>query len=69
MLKEVYPDLIPYVNRAEFPFFILPKLKEVGFNGMLIKEFGGSGLNNLETGIVYYEMAKKDASIALFTVV
>ena len=68
-MSDAVMDFIPYINKEEFPFFILPKLKECGYNGMLFSDFGASGLNNLEAGLVYFEMAKKDASIALFTVV
>ena len=69
MMDEVYQDLIPYINRCEFPHWILPKIKALGINGMFFKDFGGSGLNNLEAGLVFYEMAKKDGSISMFTLV
>lgn len=69
MMDEVYLDLIPYINRTEFPFWIIPKIKALGISGMWFKDHGGSGLNDLEAGLVFYEMAKRDASISMFTLV
>jgi alkylation response protein AidB-like acyl-CoA dehydrogenase len=57
---------LEYINKTEFPFELLPKLKEIGVNGYHIKEFGGPGLNSSEVGAVVYEMAKVDASIMTF---
>ena len=34
MMDEVYHDLIPYYNKAEMPWFIVPKIQELGINGM-----------------------------------
>jgi len=36
---------------------------------MWFKDHGGSGLSDLEAGSVFYEMAKKDGSVAMFTLV
>jgi alkylation response protein AidB-like acyl-CoA dehydrogenase len=69
MMEEVYQDLIPYINRTEFPHFILPKIRALGCNGMWFKDHGGSGLNNLEAGLIFYEMAKRDGSVSMFTLV
>jgi len=69
MMDEVYPDLIPYINRCEFPMWILPKIRDLGINGFFFKDHGGSGLNNMEAGLVCYEMCKRDASIGMFVLV
>jgi alkylation response protein AidB-like acyl-CoA dehydrogenase len=33
---------------------------------MIIKDFGGAGMTNLEAGSIAYELAKKDSSISTF---
>ena len=68
-MDSIYNDLIPYINRCDFPFWIIPKVQKLGINGVLIKDFGGPGFNNLEAGAIVFEMAKKDASIATFVLV
>ena len=69
MMDSAYNDLIPYVNRCDFPFWIIPEVQKLGVNGMMIKDFGGPGFNNLEAGAIIFEMAKKDASISTFVLV
>ena len=68
-MDEIYDDLIPYINRCEMPFWIIPKIQELGINGFMIQEFGGPGFNNLEAGAVIFEMAKRDASVSSFVLV
>lgn len=72
MMSEIYEELIPFVNKAEFPLFplqITEKINKIGFNGFYIKDFGGPGLSTLESGAMTYELSKKDASIATFVLV
>lgn len=38
-------------------------------NGCTIKDFGGPGFTNLETGAIAFEMAKVDGSISTFFLV
>jgi len=68
-MEETYDDLIPYINRAEMPFFMIPKFQALGINGMLIKDHGGPGMTNLEAGAICFEIAKSDASVATFVLV
>ncbi len=68
-MEEVYKDLIPCVNKSEMPFWIIPKIQSLNINGTIIKEFGGPGFTNLETGSIAFELAKKDASVATFWLV
>ena len=65
-MAEVYDDLIPYINRCEMPYWLVPRISKLGVNGLKVKDFGGAGLTNLETGVILYEFAKADASIATF---
>lgn len=64
-MTDIYDDLIPYINSESMPWFVIPKLQALGFNGMQIKEYGGPGFTHLETGVMFYELCKKDASIGL----
>jgi len=68
-MDQIYDDLIPFINNCEMPHYITPMVQKLGINGMLIKDFGGPGFNNLEAGAIIYELAKKDASISTFVLV
>ena len=68
-MKENYERLIPHINETSMPFWIVPKFQKLGINGLRIKDFGGAGFNNLETGAIAYEIAKYDASISTFVLV
>lgn len=63
-------DLLPVINdyweAAEFPFALLPKLRELGIVGTRITGHGCPGLSHLETGLVSMEMARGDGSINTF---
>ena len=48
------------------PFWIIPKIQQLGINGFQIKDYGGVGFTNLESGAMYYEIAKHDASVSSF---
>ena len=69
VMADTYQDVIPYVNRCEMPFFLVPMIQKTGINGMVIKDHGGPGFSNLEAGVMYYEFAKSDSSIATFVLV
>lgn len=58
-----------HVVTSDFPFWIVPKIQALGINGCQIKDFGGPGMTNLETGSICFEMAKIDASISTFYLV
>jgi alkylation response protein AidB-like acyl-CoA dehydrogenase len=62
-------DLTEDTNNATMPFWIVPKIQSLGINGFQIKEHGGPGYSNMESGAIYYEMSKKDASVATFVLV
>ena len=69
MMEDVQERLVDAVNTTDFPFWIVPKMKALGVNGCQIKDFGGPGFTNLETGVISFEMAKIDASISTFFLV
>ncbi len=68
-MESVETLLIDYTNKTEFPFELIPRIKELGINGYHIKEFGSPGLNSVEVGALCYELAKIDASIFTFLTV
>ena len=69
MMDDIYKDLIPFVESSDFPHFIIPKIRELGINGLAIKDFGGPGLSQLEAGAIIMEIAKRDVSISTFFLV
>jgi hypothetical protein len=43
MMDGIYEEIIPYYEKADFPFFVLPKVRELGICGLGIKGFGSPG--------------------------
>ncbi len=41
--REVAPIIVPYWERAEFPFELLPKLQALGIGGGHMKGYGCQG--------------------------
>ena len=68
-MAECYKDLLPHVEAATFPDWIIDKLKPIGLNGLNMKGYGSPGLSTLEAGACCYEIAKYDVSIATFLLV
>lgn len=62
---EVMPIIVDYWERGETPFHLLPKLGALGIGGGVIPaEYGGPGLSELAAGMVQYELARGDGSVA-----
>ena len=68
-MESMRETLMPFYNTESFPFEHVPKLQALKIAGFQIKDFGGPGLTEVETGAMYYEMAKVDSSIATFHIV
>jgi len=66
MMDKVEKDLLPYYESAEFPSWIIPKIRELGITGLNVKGYGSPGLSTLESGALAYELSKRDASIGTF---
>lgn len=64
--REVIPNAGKYWDRAEFPFEIIPKLRELDLAGGPIRGYGSPGLSLVGAGLLAQEMARGDASIATF---
>jgi alkylation response protein AidB-like acyl-CoA dehydrogenase len=65
-MSSIEDKLIHYTNTTEFPFELMDGFRQLGVNGFMLKDFGGPGLTNVETGAIVYEMAKVDGSLYTF---
>jgi len=63
---EVMPNINPYWEKAEFPWEIAKKMKDLPIMGGPLFEHGAAGLDFVEMGLVVYELAKGDGSIGTF---
>ncbi len=66
METKVAPLVTKYWVADEFPFELLPAMKELNIGGIGMKGYGCRGGSALLFGLVAMEMAKYDASIATF---
>jgi glutaryl-CoA dehydrogenase len=66
METSVAPIIEQYWARAEFPFEILPGLRELNVAGLSYSGFGCAGQSPILDGLMAMEMARVDCSIATF---
>src|SRR5690606_8110720 len=64
--SQVQPVINEYWERAEFPYQVLPGLKDLGVVGTFIEGYGCPGLSRRASGIVAREMGRIDGSINPF---
>ncbi|HEV2146010.1 MAG TPA: acyl-CoA dehydrogenase family protein [Longimicrobiaceae bacterium] len=64
--REVVPVIGEYVDRAEFPAFLVPKLAELGVIGGTIRGYGAPGLSIMADSMVRMELARGDGSVVTF---
>ncbi|XP_047330930.1 acyl-coenzyme A oxidase 4, peroxisomal-like [Impatiens glandulifera] len=69
MEKEIAPIIVPFWEKAEFPFHIVPKLGAMGIAGATIKGYGCPGLSVTAAAITIAEVARVDASCSTFILV
>jgi len=56
-----------YTESSRFPHHLIPEIAKLGIVGAdCSKEVGGKGMKCTEVGSMFYELAKKDASLATF---
>ncbi len=60
---EVTPIINDYWERADFPYHLLPSLRELGIVGTAIEGYGCPGLTRLQTGLVAMELSRGDGSL------
>jgi pimeloyl-ACP methyl ester carboxylesterase len=66
MEKSVQPVINHYWTREEFPFDLLPDLKQLGIAGLAYDGYDCPGGGNLLDGMVAMELARVDPSIGTF---
>jgi glutaryl-CoA dehydrogenase len=64
--ENVEPIINRYWARAEFPFEVLPGLRELGIVGTAYRGYGFPGRSSLVSGMIAMELARVDPSIATF---
>src|SRR3712207_190833 len=64
--ENVQPIINRYWARAEFPFEVLPGLRELGIVGTAYRDHGFPGRSSLLSGMIAMELARVDPSIATF---
>jgi glutaryl-CoA dehydrogenase len=62
--REVIPIIGPYWERAEFPWELVPKIKDLGIIGGAIRGYDCPGLSPVADGLVATELARGDASVS-----
>lgn len=62
--REVIPIISGYVDRAEVPEQLIPKIAELGVVGGTIQGYGCAGLSTVGAGLVAMEMARGDGSVS-----
>lgn len=66
---EVAPIITPYWERAEFPFPLLPKIKQLGIGGGHLTGPGCQGLSVTACAMAAVELARVDGSVSTFFLV
>ena len=69
MMDSIEKDLLPYSEKAEFPPWLVGKIKELGISGFSVKGYGSPELSTLESGALCFEAARRDASVGTFMIV
>jgi glutaryl-CoA dehydrogenase len=64
--QDVMPNINPYWEKAEFPWDITTKLKDLPIIGGTLTDYGAPGLDFTELGLVISELSKGDGSIGTF---
>mmetsp|Transcript_31279 Transcript_31279/g.41388 ORF Transcript_31279/g.41388 Transcript_31279/m.41388 type:complete len:94 (+) Transcript_31279:145-426(+) len=61
------PMMYDYTESSDFPHQLIPEFAKLGIVGAdMPTELGGKGMTCPEVGSMFWELAKKDASLATF---
>src|SRR5258708_7278926 len=66
MEKEVQPIINDYWERDEFPFDLVPKIRQLGIMGSSFEGYGCPGGRTTMMGVIMLEMARVDCSMSTF---
>lgn len=64
--REILPIVNDYWERGEFPFELLPMLRELHIVGDTMQGYGTTPMTAVGQGLISYELARLDGSIATF---
>ena len=64
--SEVLPIVNDYWERGEFPFELVARMSELGIVGDTMRGYGTTPMSAVGQGLISYEMARIDGSIATF---
>lgn len=67
--SSVAPIIASYWEKAEFPFALLPKLKQLDIGGGNLKDYGCQGHSVLGCAMAAVELARVDGSVSTFFLV
>lgn len=66
---EVTPVINEYWEKADFPYHLIEKFRELKIVGTTIKGYGAPGLTPLQAGLVARELSRGDGSVNTFNAV
>jgi alkylation response protein AidB-like acyl-CoA dehydrogenase len=66
---EIAPHISDYVDKAEFPEYLVSKFREFKFFDHLLKAPYGKGLSMVGIGAAAAELSRVDAGVATFAIV
>src|SRR5207247_11406131 len=65
--NEIRPHVMEWDESQTFPRYVLDKLGELGFMGVLVPaEYGGAGLGYTEYATIVEELSRVDGSISIY---
>jgi glutaryl-CoA dehydrogenase len=64
--EHVTPHIAEYCERAEFPFHLIEKLRELNVAGGPLRGYGCPGMSFLASGLLAAEFARGDGSVTTF---
>lgn len=63
------PEMYAYTESSNFPHHLIPEFAKLGMCGAdFPKSIGGKGMSCPDVGSMFFELAKKDASLATFMI-
>lgn len=65
-IEHVRPVINDHWQRAEFPYEVLPALKELGIVGSFVQGYGAPGFSRREAGLLSRELGRIDGSFCTF---
>jgi len=65
-MESIKDEILPFYESQEFPPWLIPKIRDLGLSGLNVKGYGSPELSFLESGVICYEFARRDASIMTF---